>query len=541
MLKRCGIALCAVLAVLAVSCGRGSVETAGTPAAAVQSTSYDDLIAFFKEFREFAKPKLIDGVPDYTPAGVAKRKQELAAFRARFDAIDPSGWPVAQRIDHLLVRSELNALDFNHRIMRYWSRDPAFYNTRSIFQQHQPGTVPDPKLPLPADKVADFAVKLRAVPKILAQARSNLTEAAGDLALLAIKAKDREIQFYADLAKKLEIHHPELVADARAAGQACAEFQKWLVEIRPSLPAKAGIGKADYSWYLKNVQLFPYDWDQCLLLTQREYRRALSFMTLEKNRNRKLPPVQLMTDRADYVRRHAEAEKLLARFLREEEIYSVPDFLQPNTISGTGPLGPIRDFFQQALYRDMLVLRPHDHTGHTLDGLMTERDDRVIRGKYRPMHISAIRAEGLATGMEEWLMTAGLLDKRPQSRELTLILLAIRAARAEADLRMHSGELTFDQAIQLCVDRTPYGWMKADDTVLWGDVDLYLRQPSYGIGYLLGKVQIEGLMADRLMQVQDKFVVRDFFDQFLASGVIPVSLIRWEMTGMDDEIKKLLE
>jgi hypothetical protein len=43
------------------------------------------------------------------------------------------------------------------------------------------------------------------------------------------------------------------------------------------------------------------------------------------------------------------------------------------------------------------------------------------------------------------------------------------------------------------------------------------------------------------MQLQDKFVVRDFFDGFLASGVIPVSLIRWEMTGRDDEIKKLLE
>jgi hypothetical protein len=278
-----------------------------------------------------------------------------------------------------------------------------------------------------------------------------------------------------------------------------------------------------------------------MLLTQREYQRALSFLTLEKNRNRRLPEMKLMTDRADYVRQHAEAEKFLARFLREEEIYTVPDFLQPGTISGTGPLGPIRDFFQQALYRDMLVLRPHDHTGHALDGQLAERDDRVIRAKYRPMHISAIRAEGQATGMEEWLMTAGLLDKRPQSRELTLILLAIRAARAEADLRMHSGELTFEQAIQLCVDRTPYGWMKTEDTVLWGDLDLYLRQPSYGIGYLLGKVQIERLMSERLMQVQEKFVLRDFFDQFLASGIIPISLIRWEMTGLDDEIEKLLK
>jgi hypothetical protein len=28
-------------------------------------------------------------------------------------------------------------------------------------------------------------------------------------------------------------------------------------------------------------------------------------------------------------------------------------------------------------------------------------------------------------------------------------------------------------------------------------------------------------------------------DEFLAAGMIPLSLIRWEMTGLDDEIKKL--
>jgi hypothetical protein len=28
-------------------------------------------------------------------------------------------------------------------------------------------------------------------------------------------------------------------------------------------------------------------------------------------------------------------------------------------------------------------------------------------------------------------------------------------------------------------------------------------------------------------------------DEFLAAGMIPMSLIRWEMTGFEDEIKKL--
>jgi hypothetical protein len=29
-------------------------------------------------------------------------------------------------------------------------------------------------------------------------------------------------------------------------------------------------------------------------------------------------------------------------------------------------------------------------------------------------------------------------------------------------------------------------------------------------------------------------------DDFFATGMIPMSLIRWEMTGLEDEVKKLL-
>jgi hypothetical protein len=33
--------------------------------------------------------------------------------------------------------------------------------------------------------------------------------------------------------------------------------------------------------------------------------------------------------------------------------------------------------------------------------------------------------------------------------------------------------------------------------------------------------------------------MKEFMDAFLAAGVIPISLIRWEVTGLADEIKKL--
>jgi uncharacterized protein (DUF885 family) len=44
---------------------------------------------------------------------------------------------------------------------------------------------------------------------------------------------------------------------------------------------------------------------------------------------------------------------------------------------------------------------------------------------------------------------------------------------------------------------------------------------------------------DRAQQLGDDFNLKEFMDEFMAAGMIPMSLTRWEMTGYDDEIKKL--
>ena len=121
-------------------------------------------------------------------------------------------------------------------------------------------------------------------------------------------------------------------------------------------------------------------------------------------------------------------------------------------------------------------------------------------------------------------------------------LLAYRAARAIADLKMHSNELTFSEAFKYVADHVPDGWVPPapeDNPLLWGELDLYLRQPGYGASYLIGSVQLQQLIADRAMQLGSEFKLREFLDEFIASGWIPFSLIRWEMTGLDDQIKKL--
>lgn len=136
-------------------------------------------------------------------------------------------------------------------------------------------------------------------------------------------------------------------------------------------------------------------------------------------------------------------------------------------------------------------------------------------------------------------MHAGLFDDQPRARELVWIMLAQRAARALAALRMHSNEFTMQEAIDFASNWTPRGWLPADGSLVQREQHLYLQQPGYGTSYVVGKLDIEQLIADYARQKVSGFRLREFMDEMSAAGVIPVSLIRWELTGKGDEIRMM--
>jgi hypothetical protein len=46
-------------------------------------------------------------------------------------------------------------------------------------------------------------------------------------------------------------------------------------------------------------------------------------------------------------------------------------------------------------------------------------------------------------------------------------------------------------------------------------------------------------MRERAKQLGDAFTMKRYFEEVNAAGLIPVSLIRWQLTGKDDQIKAL--
>jgi hypothetical protein len=522
------------------------------PNQARRSDSYQDLLRLFEEWREFQKPPVVEGVPDYTRTAMEQQRRGLTEFQRRLAAIDSSKWPIAQRVDYHLVRAEMNGLEFDHRVARPWSRNPAFYRAlhpsgtdvpaREGSETHGVLEVFRYKFPLAGEELADFRIKLRAIPRLLEQAKGNLTEEAGDLWFAGIWVKQREAASLSELAKRLAEHNPDLVPLAEEAKRAVDDFRAWLETKQRDMKAPSGIGAENYTWYMKNVLLSPYSWEEQVTIIQRELDRSWATLKLEENRNRGRPPLTPAASEAEYQRRFHAAVTEFMDFLRQQEVCTVADYMDGALRARLGrfiPPAERRDFFTQIDYRDSLPMRCHGSHWFDLARMEAEPHASPIRRVPLLYNLWDARAEGLATGMEEMMMHAGLFDNKPRARELIHILLANRAARAMGDLRMHSNEMTLEEAVEFAVDWTPYGWLPKEGNTVWVDELLYLQKPGYGTSYVIGKTHIERLLADRAQQLGERFSLKEFMDGFHASGMIPLSLIRWEMTGREDEIKEL--
>jgi len=513
---------------------------------------HSDLVGLFEEFRAFLAPATNDGVPDYTPEAMQRKREELQSFRNRLASYDTSHWDVAEQIDYHVVRAEMNGVAFDHEVLRPWARDPGFYNiTDGVYPRllvHYSRMDDDwsprlPRLPVADDEIGRLGAKLRCVPAILEQARGNLTEVAGDLATVAIRVQERELILMREFVDGLATTHPELTADAEQALAAMYRFRQWVIDNKSRMTAPAGIGKDNYNRWLNDVLLVPHSWDELLTTIRNDYHRAIAFLKLEEHKNRGLPPFELAASEAESLERQGTAARELLVFLRDRDVISVPDDLEPlppghypRTWGMSAYLRPdYRGFFEQCCDREPMTQITHTFFGHYYVRDRTiwyqDGDSRPIRGTIRLFDMHESRSEALSFGVEEMMLQLGMLDHRPRAKEITYIWMAFRAARAISDLRMHANEYTMQEGIDAFVDKLPYPWADTgSDAVSW-DIEEALRAPAHSVSYVGGKNMILQLLAECAQRQGPEFELRRFMDDFMGGGIIPISLTHWEMTG----------
>ena len=131
-------------------------------------------------------------------------------------------------------------------------------------------------------------------------------------------------------------------------------------------------------------------------------------------------------------------------------------------------------------------------------------------------------------------MQLGFYDDRPRSRELMYNFLRLRALRVIVDVSMALGEMTVEEAIAALME-TPM-----DRRIASEEADDFFAAPTGGIVYLIGKLQIERLLAERRQQLGIRFDLQQFHDDLVSAAWVPIELTRAEMMGDEEFVQQLI-
>ncbi|OYZ13711.1 MAG: hypothetical protein B7Y35_07585 [Sphingomonadales bacterium 28-64-96] len=480
---------------------------------------------------------------DYSAATMASQAAGLAALQRRLTAIPVAGWSREAKVDWLVVRSAMDRSEYMLKVTRPWARDPGFY--LEPLQRLAFTPLPNPAL----------AARLKAVPASLSAARPNLTAMASDHVDLAIRSLDQSdgvedgypqrgvppaglIGWYQDLRARAVREQPELVPDIDRAIVALTGWRDWLKSVRPGINARAGVGKAQLDWYLRHALQMPYDSDAARTLGQRELERMWSFLAIAEHKNRAVPAINMAGNDADYRQRVADTDARIRKFLVSSDFMTIPAGIPP-TLSGMAVpptyLEPYNvpfirratppNYWEQIQYRDPSP--DHLHAvipGHRMDLMLSNAHPDPIRRAF----VDGARWQGWAVYLEEAALQAGFFDDRPRVKELIYHFGLWRAARTVGDIENQRNEKTAAEVANWWRKVTPF--LDADVARKYAHIRTL---PGHGLEYTIGNVQMWELLAAARHKQGERFNLRNFHDDFIRRGRIPMALIRYEMLGDD--------
>jgi uncharacterized protein (DUF885 family) len=148
----------------------------------------------------------------------------------------------------------------------------------------------------------------------------------------------------------------------------------------------------------------------------------------------------------------------------------------------------------------------------------------------RKMAHAQSTTEGWAHYSEQMMLEEGLNDGDPKTRIAQIEHALMRDCRFISSLEMHTKGKSVEDAANIFMNECGSPEPEARREALRGTVD-----PGY-MNYTLGKLEILKLRDDYKAKLGTKFSLTEFHDRFLASGLVPVKIIRREMLGDDSPV-----
>ncbi len=496
-----------------------------------------------------------DRLADYSPQAVAARRKRVVDLQAQIRAMPTDGWSKDDRVDWLLFRAQIDTVEFLDRVMNSEETDPQLYVnecSNAIFSLLKKEYAP------PRTRALAATARLRAMPVLLEQGRTNLTRPVGLYARLAIDAARAIDPLFNDSLMTLATGLPkgerdELVKARDAAISALHGFADWLEKGIPGMAPFKPMGEARYNELLRRGYLLPLDARQVEMLGQAELARSRALEALlpdpsladpDPARSRSVPK-----DQQEFLKAYESREEEMIRFLKEKDLLTLPPYLGhfsirqlPAAFKPTSPGGfmnppgiydadpggfyfiPTYDpkspnFYIRAAIEDPRPILGHEGIpGHFLQLSIANH----LTDEIRRQHGDGVFVEGWALYTEELLSRTGLYPDGSAAQGQVLRLSRYRAARIGVDVNLHTGRWTFEQAVQYFMEAGGLDREAAE-----GEAAGAASQPTQKITYMVGKWQIMRLLGLYRDRKGKEFHLGAFHDDLLRNGSLPLSIVEW--------------
>lgn len=497
---------------------------------------------------------------DLSAGGWAARDALAEKWLALFTSVDEAGLAPAERTDRDLLLAQLRGERALAPFER-WRRDPGMYSdliTRGAYY----ALIRD-ETPLD-DRLGALAERLEQAPAALDAARANLDPegvppvwvvVAGETATAGATFVRAVLPSTAPDGSPSK---PALIAAGKRAGDALDAYASWLRDdLMRRVRGTFAIGRDSFDALLREKELLPYDTgtlkqfgaelyaeteaklsDAAAALGDRDWRTSVARLRDDHPSEDQL--VAAYETEMQLSRQATVAAGLAALSEGESlEVEAMPEFSRSTypyaAYVGPGPFERSRRgrfWVTLPLPNEPATVKRERLEGHPRKGIAVIACHEGYPGHHLQLGIAADGAslarkavrsnvfiEGWGLYVEELMTELGHLDD-PETRLLRLKDLLWRAARVIVDVGLHTGEMSFEQAVRFMVDGP-----KLERPNAVGEVRRYTLDPLQPSSYALGRAALLDL---RERAKRAGWTMRQFHDRLLAGGSLPPALAERE-------------
>jgi len=421
------------------------------------------------------------------------------------------------------------------------------------------------------ERYLSLAKRLKEIPRFLMEAKENLRRSEAIPAIWLDMARQMLLssrQFLSDIilnvSGEIELLKNDLYASAILASKSFDDFHKFLeTELSAKPEGEFAAGKKCFELLLKEYHMLPYACDELEAIglkyiddTIELIREVSKEIDFRKEWMQIIDEVKMDTpspqELLDYYRREVALTK---RFVLENDLVSIPDNESLEVIEtpllhrATLPYAAYMTvppfekdqrgyFWVTPIDEQMTAESAREHlSGHSKAAIAVRalhegypghhlqfcHANRVM-SKVRRIFGTSVFAEGWALHCEELMKEKGYYSDA-RTRLIQLKDQLWRACRVVIDVRLHTGRLTFDDAVTMLFETA-----RVERVSAVAEVKRYSQTPTQPMSYLIGKIEIEQLAMDYEGQ-HPETSLKDFHDQLLSFGTIPIALVRQSMLG----------